>query len=287
MYLQEKSKDELINELLELQQENETLKADYKKCLNGKMQAEQALSKIKEKNRFRIEILNDLKHEIRTPMGGIAGFSSLLQDVHLEINEIKQIAKQINQAIIWLIHSINDFFEFLSIDAGRKADISETNVVMALENAYTSFKPTVEAKGIQFTFKNILPLKEFIIKTDEYLIDKILSNLISMAYNFTNKGSIEIGCVLNIVSDPVELEFYVKDTGMGIPKEKIQDIFIPYKILYVCDLPRSEATGLELFFAKSYVELLGGTIRVESTEGKGSTFYFTIPDNRNYEPYPD
>lgn len=285
MYLQEKSKDELIKELLEMQQENESLKATQERIINEKKQMENELIKIKDKNRFKREIVANMSHELRTPLGGITGFLFMLQNDMLETSEIKKFANSLIESSNRLIRSIEDFFEFLSIDAGRKADISETNVVKYIENIYSSFKPTVEAKGIQFSFKNNLPLKEFIINTDGYLIDKILSNLISMAYNFTSKGSIEIGCVLNMVSDPVELEFYVKDTGMSIPQEKIHEIFTPYNFLYVCDLPRSEATGLELFFAKSYVELLGGTIRMESIEGKGSTFYFTIPDNRNYEPH--
>jgi signal transduction histidine kinase len=153
------------------------------------------------------------------------------------------------------------------------------------EDIYSSFKPNVEAKGIQFSFKNILPLKEFIINTDEHLIRIILAKLILNALNFTKEGSIEMGCGLNTVSDPVEIEFYVKDTGMGIPHEKIHEIFEPYKMLFAYNQYRPEATGFELFIAKSYVEMLGGKIRVESIEGKGSTFYFTIPDNHNHEPH--
>lgn len=285
MNYQEISKEELIKELQGLQQENNALKAACEKCINEKKQVEHELFKINEKSRFKTEIVANMSHEIRTPLNGIWGLSEVLLIEELLTHDRKEIIKNINQSSIKLKNIIEEFFEVLFIDGGRKAIFSDTNILKISEDIYSSIKPNVEAKGIKLTFNNILPLKELIIKTDEFLIGTILAKLIQNALFFTKEGSIEIGCGLNMVSDPVEIEFYVKDTGMGIPQEKILEIFEPYKMLYACDPVRSEATGLELFIAKTYVELLGGNMRVESIAGKGSTFYFSIPDNRNHEPY--
>src|SRR5664280_308104 len=137
------------------------------------------------------------------------------------------------------------------------------------------FKPEVEIKGLQFLFKSSLPTNEAIIKTDNEKVYGILTNLIKNAIKFTYEGSIEFG----YEKKGEYLEFFVKDTGIGIPKNQQEIIFERFRQGSESHNRGYEGSGLGLSISKSYVEMLGGRIWVESEEGLGSTFYFTIPYN--------
>jgi len=174
--------------------------------------------------------------------------------------------------------TINDFFEVLQIDYGRKANFSTTNITEIIEGIYSTLKPEIETKGILFSNKNTLPANGFIVKTDGFLIQEILTKLIMSFLDFTIGGSIEFGCGLIKASVPSEIEFYVKNTGIYIPKSNHESIFSLSGLYHIFATENFIDLGSEFFVAKSYVELLGGTIRLESEEGKGTTFYFTVPD---------
>src|SRR5664280_2314743 len=137
------------------------------------------------------------------------------------------------------------------------------------------FKPEVEIKGLQFLFKSSLPTNEAIIKTDNEKVHGILTNLIKNAIKFTYDGSIEVG----YEKKGEYLEFFVKDTGIDISQKQQQLIFERFRQGSESHNRGYEGSGLGLSISKSYVEMLGGRIWVESEEGKGSTFYFTIPYN--------
>src|SRR5664280_2156037 len=154
-------------------------------------------------------------------------------------------------------------------------DIKETNINEKMEFTYNFFKPEVEIKGLQFLFKNGLSSKEAVIKTDNEKVYGILTNLVKNAIKFTYEGSIEFG----YEKKGKYLEFFVKDTGVGIPKNQMELIFERFRQGSESHNRGYEGSGLGLSIAKSYVEMLGGKIWVESEEGKGSTFYFTIPYN--------
>jgi CheY-like chemotaxis protein len=156
-----------------------------------------------------------------------------------------------------------------------KVDIKETNINEKMEFTYKFFKPEAEIKGLQFLFKSSLPAKEAIIKTDNEKVYGILTNLVKNAIKFTYEGSIEFG----YEKKGKYLEFFVKDTGAGIPQNQQQIIFERFRQGSDSLTRKYEGSGLGLSIAKSYVEMLGGKIWVESEEGKGSTFYFTIPYN--------
>jgi CheY-like chemotaxis protein len=156
-----------------------------------------------------------------------------------------------------------------------KVDIKETNINEKIEFAYKFFKPEVEIKGLQFLFKNGLPTKEAIIKTDNEKVYGMLINLIKNAIKFTNVGSIEFG----YEKKGKYLEFFVKDSGIGILENQKEMIFERFRQGSESYNRGYEGSGLGLSIAKSYVEMLGGKIWVESEEGKGSIFYFTIPYN--------
>jgi CheY-like chemotaxis protein/anti-sigma regulatory factor (Ser/Thr protein kinase) len=159
-----------------------------------------------------------------------------------------------------------------------KMDISETNINEQIEYIYTFFKPEMDAKGMAFTFRNSLPSKESLVKTDREKLYAILGNLVKNAIKYTEKGSIEFGYTCE--GSPTEitaLKFYVKDTGIGIPENRIDAVFERFIQVSVPDRMARQGAGLGLTIAKSYVEMLGGKIWVESEDGVGSTFYFTLP----------
>jgi signal transduction histidine kinase len=274
MDLHSKTKDELISELQKLKAENFALKTSYEKCLSE----QKLMEKTNKKNLFIPESIACMSHEIRTPINGIQGFSELLQDDNLEINKIRDFSKILYQMSTRLKKTINDFFEVLQIDYGRKANFSTTNITEIIEGIYSTLKPEIETKGILFSNKNTLPANGFIVKTDGFLIQEILTKLIMSFLDFTIGGSIEFGCGLIKASVPSEIEFYVKNTGIYIPKSNHESIFSLSGLYHIFATENFIDLGSEFFVAKSYVELLGGTIRLESEEGKGTTFYFTVPD---------
>jgi len=147
-----------------------------------------------------------------------------------------------------------------------------------MTNIYNFFKQETEQKGLQIYYKNALPENEAIINTDQNKLYAILVNLVKNAIKFTHKGSIEFG--YNLVETHGRaslLQFYVKDTGIGIPKDRQKAVFERFIQADISDEQAFQGAGLGLSISKAYVEMLGGKIWVESEPGKGSTFYFTIP----------
>jgi signal transduction histidine kinase len=173
-----------------------------------------------------------------------------------------------------MLNIINDIIDISKIEVGlMKLDIKESNINEQIEYIYTFFKPEVEAKGMKLTFKNSLPAKDSIIKTDREKVFAIFTNLVKNAIKYSNEGVIEFG-YLNRID---HLEFFVKDTGVGIPKDRQQAIFERFIQADIEDIKASQGAGLGLTITKYYVEMLGGKIWVESEEGIGSKFYFTLP----------
>ena len=176
-----------------------------------------------------------------------------------------------------MLNIINNIVDISKIEAEQmEVDLSDVNVNSVTEYLYAFFKPEAEIKGIRLILKNSLPSYECVINTDSNKFDSILSNLIKNAIKYTHSGSIEFGYTL-----PHEslLQFFVKDTGIGIPGDRQAAIFERFIQADISDKQAYQGAGLGLAIAKAYVEMLGGKIRVESEHGKGSIFYFTIPYN--------
>jgi CheY-like chemotaxis protein/anti-sigma regulatory factor (Ser/Thr protein kinase) len=157
--------------------------------------------------------------------------------------------------------------------------ISATNINEQIEYIYAFFKHEMERKGLQLLFKNGLPKNAAVIKTDKEKLYGILTNLVKNAIKFTEVGTIEFGYEYK----DGFLEFYVKDSGIGIPKERQEAIFERFVQADIGDKRAYQGSGLGLSIAKAYVEMLCGKIWVESEEGRGSVFYFTIPYNTEPE----
>jgi PAS domain S-box-containing protein len=233
-----------------------------------------------ESDRLKTAFLTNMSHEIRTPMNGILGFAELLKEPNLTVEEQQDFVQTIGISGARMLSTINNIVDMSRIESGMtKVDLNETNINDKIEFTYKFFKPEVENKGLKFLFKNSLPLKEAIINTDNEKVYAVLTNLVKNAIKFTYEGSIEFGYVLKSDSVPAELLFFVKDTGTGIPENQKELIFERF-IQGSDSLTRKyEGSGLGLSICKSYVEMLGGRIWVESEESRGSIFYFTIPYN--------
>ena len=247
-------------------------------------QAEQELFAAKEKaeesDRLKTAFLNNISHEIRTPLNGILGFLSLIQDDDLTDSERNMYFGIINQSADRLMNTINDIIVISQIQAGQmKLTTSEINIKRLTGELLDQFKSDAENKGLEFNINNNLPNNIASISTDSIKLKHILSNLIGNAIKFTKAGSIEFGIRMNVNY----LEFSVKDTGIGISDNLQQFIFERFNQSNVSKTRQFEGLGLGLSITKSYVEILGGKIWVESKEGKGSTFYFTIPYNTEPE----
>jgi PAS domain S-box-containing protein len=244
-----------------------------------------AKEKAEESDRLKSAFLANMSHEIRTPMNGILGFAELLKEPGLTGDEQQNYIEIIKKSGARMLNIINDIVDISKVEAGlMKLDINKSNVNEQIEYIYTFFKPEVEAKGMKFTFRNTLTAKEAFITTDREKLYAILTNLVKNAIKYTKKGSIEFGYSIEtghaIEARPaLSLQFYVKDTGIGIPKNRQEAIFERFIQADIEDRMARQGAGLGLAITKAYIEMLGGKIWVESEEGIGSTFYFTLPYN--------
>ncbi len=228
-----------------------------------------------ESDHLKSAFLANMSHEIRTPMNGILGFAGLLKEPGLNGQEQQKCIRIIEKSGARMLNIINDIVDISKIESGQmEVALSNMNVNAATESFYTFFKPEAESKGIQLILKNSLHGKEAVINTDRNKFDSILSNLIKNAIKYTHSGSIEFGYTLPHESF---LHFFVKDTGIGIPKDRQEAIFERFIQADINDTHAYQGAGLGLSIAKAYVEMLGGKIWVESEDGSGSVFYFTIP----------
>ncbi len=235
-----------------------------------------AKDRAEESDRLKSAFLANMSHEIRTPMNGILGFSGLLKDPGLTGEKQQKYIKIIEKSGERMLNIIQEIMDISKIESGQMdVNYKETNINKLIESIFNLEKLNADVKGINLSFKNSLPAKETIIKTDSEKLYSILTNLIKNSIKYTDNGSVEFG-FKNLGK---ALEFYVKDTGIGIPSARQEAIFERFVQADIPDIQARQGAGLGLAIAKSFVEMLGGKIWVESEEGKGSTFYFTIKYN--------
>jgi len=239
-----------------------------------------ALEKALESDRLKSAFLANMSHEIRTPMNGILGFAELLEQPGLSGEEQQQYIRIIQEGGARMLNIINDIISISMIESGQmQVKLQESNINEQIEYIYNSFRAEVEKKGMQLYFKNTLPLEQAVIQTDREKVFAILTNLVKNAIKYSETGYIEIG----YTQKEKCLELYVKDTGIGIPKERQEAIFERFIQADIEDRMARQGAGLGLSISKAYVEILGRKIWVESaeksasTENTGSTFYFTLP----------
>jgi PAS domain S-box-containing protein len=233
-----------------------------------------AKEKAEENDRLKSAFLANMSHEIRTPMNGILGFLNLMDSNDLGDTERTNYIRLVNLSGQRLLDTINDIIEISKIEAGeQKVKVAQTDISEIMDYHATFFKLQANQKGIELSVAEQISKEKSLVETDKNKVESILSNLVKNAIKFTEEGSIRLG---NYIKDDW-LVFYVKDTGRGIPAEKIDSVFERFVQADTRLTRAHEGSGLGLTISKAYVRLLGGEIWVESEAGKGSTFYFSIP----------
>ena len=233
-----------------------------------------ALRKAEESDKLKSAFLANMSHEIRTPMNGILGFASLLKEPNLTGKDHEEFIHIIEKSGARMLNIINDLIDISKVEAGQmELVLTKTDLNNQLEFLYNFFMPEARKKGLDLIVHCKLSKGKSIVHTDREKIYAILTNLIKNALKFTYNGSIEFGC--EEVND--KIQFFVRDTGIGISQAKHNLIFERF---VQADLKLSrgyEGAGLGLSISKAYVEMLGGEIWLNSNDGDGSCFYFTIP----------
>jgi PAS domain S-box-containing protein len=236
-----------------------------------------AKERAEESDKLKTAFLHNVSHEIRTPMNAIIGFSTLLNEPDLSETDRHQYIDIIFQSGGQLLSIINDIVDIANVESGQaKVNLSEFNLNSALKSLNEQFRINGKQNNVSINLKTSIPDEDSGIITDNTKLVQILSNLINNAIKFTKNGQINFGYVLK----DKFLEFRVKDTGIGIPPEHHSKIFDRFYQVDSAVSRQYSGTGLGLSICKGYVELLGGTITVESESGRGTLFVFTIPYTR-------
>jgi PAS domain S-box-containing protein len=236
-----------------------------------------AKEKAEENDRLKTAFLHNISHEIRTPMNAIIGFSTLLGEPEIDKKEQQQYIDIIGKSSNQLLSIINDIVDIANVESGQvKMNFRTMNLNSVLKSLGEQFSYKGREQDIPINVNLGLPDKEAIINTDATKLIQILSNLINNALKFTRQGHIDFGYVLK----NGYLEFTVSDTGMGIPAAHLDRIFERFYQVNGTVSRKYGGTGLGLSICKAYIELFGGEIWVESREGEGTSFFFTIPYSR-------
>ena len=233
-----------------------------------------AKERAEESDRLKTAFLHNVSHEIRTPMNAILGFTTLLNEPGTTDEDRSQFTDVIFQSGNQLLMIINDIVDLASIESGQmKVSIRQINLNTTLRRLSEQFSYKEKPEKIALVLQIPLPQSDSEIMSDNTKLVQIISNLINNAFKFTKKGKIIFG--YSIKGDFIE--FYVKDSGIGITPEHQSRIFERFYQVDSAVSRQYGGTGLGLSICKAYTELLGGKIWVESAPGEGTNFYFTIP----------
>ena len=234
----------------------------------------QAKEKAEESDRLKSAFLANISHEIRTPMNGILGFADLLRTPDLSPENQQEFIGIIETSGQRMLNIINDLIDISRIEAGETTlRFRKTNLNNMIRELFLFFMPEVSKVNLALDYHCEFQDEDCSIVTDNTKLNQILTNLIKNSVKFTSEGSIKFGYRKK---GPM-LEFFVTDTGPGIPTQQREMIFERFRQGNAGLERKHEGAGLGLAISKAYAELLGGSIRLESEIGKGSTFLLELP----------
>lgn len=252
--------------------------------ITERKRAEEAILKAKEKaeeaNRLKSNFLSNMSHELRTPLIGILGYSEIMMN-ELANSNYGEMASTIYQSGSRLLETLNMILTLSKVES-EKVNLNLTDVSLTdlVDEVRILFDSVARKKNIQLT--SSYPKEGLSIKTDPKIIREILNNLVNNAVKYTEKGSVEIEVKRNELTG--EIMIRVKDTGIGIPKDKLNIIFEEFRQASEGLARNFEGTGLGLSITKKFVQLLGGKIFVESQVGIGSVFTVVLPYKPSTKP---
>lgn len=248
---------------------------DVTKLQETQKALELAKEEAEESDRLKTAFVASISHEIRTPMNGLLGFANLLHDIDLTDKDNAEYIQIIKDSGKRMLTIINDLIDVSKIEASQvELRLKKISVNALLDELYHNFKLKVEMKNITFECVKGLPDSESFLLMDKDCILKVLNHLLTNAIKFTDKG----GIVFGYTKKEEGFEFFVKDSGIGIAADVQALIFERFRQLDDSYSKKYEGAGLGLNIAKSYVEMHGGSIGLESTKGEGSCFYFVLPE---------
>jgi signal transduction histidine kinase/CheY-like chemotaxis protein/ligand-binding sensor domain-containing protein len=275
--------EELQSQTSFLQELNSELERQKEETNVKRIEAEEARLEAEKANQAKSIFLATMSHEIRTPMNGVLGMASLLAETPLS-GEQREFTETILTSGETLMTVINDILDFSKIESGKmELDMSPFDVRQCVEDIMDLFANAASKKSIDLVYEIDYQVPAQIVG-DSHRLRQILTNLMGNAMKFTEKGEIFIRVdLLRIEDGKVELAFHIRDSGIGIPHDKLVRLFQPFSQVDSSTTRKYGGTGLGLVISQRLVELMGGTIMVESELGIGTTFSFTIQSSVNHE----
>lgn len=275
----EKQNESLHDLNEQINKQNEELKhhatALEKKVKERTSELEVAKNKAEESDKLKSSILANMSHEIRTPMNSIVGLSNLLMQDGFSEEDKKFFTTNIKRNSDILLHLINDILDLSVIEAGKMtphfSKVNIGNLLTDLHNIFDTDRQWLEKSHLTFTLSSLC--EDVITLTDRVRLEQVLRNLLHNAFKFTEEGSIELGCKVTVM----DIIIYVKDSGIGIPPDKISSIFDRFVKLQDTSVKSDFGVGLGLAISSKLISILHGKIWVESEPDRGSTFFISIP----------
>jgi PAS domain S-box-containing protein len=262
---------------------SQVIAEEKRRKIEGELRAEKEKSDLlakeaMESNILKSQFLANMSHEIRTPMNGIIGFLTLVErGAYKDNEEMKSFVSGARNSAESLLDIINNILDLSKIESG-KMQLEETNFNLndVIDEAVEMLSPKAEEKKLVIT-KVIYDDTPLLLNGDSIRLRQVIINLLSNSIKFTEKGGVEISTKLkSFEDDHVTLIISVRDTGIGVPPEKIGSLFKPFSQVDGSHTRKYGGTGLGLVICKEFINMMGGDINVESEEGIGSRFYFTV-----------